>query len=500
MNKKNEPSVIKYLDGKKIVIDLNSEFGRTFKFAAIGMALVDQEGRWIIANNSLCKLLEYSQEELQKLTFQDITHPDDLEKDLEKVRKLYGKEIDSYQIEKRYITQSGRILWINLSGSAVWNEDGSFRYYIAQIQDITKEKEAVELLAEKESLFRGIFNSTFQFIGFLNTEGLVYEANQTALNFAGLKPEDVIGKNFWDCYWWQISPSTQKKLKKSIKKAAAGEFIQYEVEVWGRDRTPSTILFNLKPVFGESHEVIALIAEGRLIQDIVDARNALIRNNEELEQFTSIASHDLKEPLRMVKSFGQLLQRHYAGKLDEKGQQYIGFMLDAVGRMGLLIDDLLEYSRVGDELTGKEEINTQELIQEVLNLYTDLIEGKSAKIYFSELPKIRAKRVPMKLLFQNLIGNALKYQKIGELPLIKIVGEDKGSFWKFSISDNGIGIKEEYQKEVFKLFRRLHTNQEYKGSGMGLAICKKVVNQHKGEIWLESEVGRGSTVYFTLKK
>lgn len=186
----------------KPTIELNSEFGNTFQFAAIGMALVNQAGRWIAVNKSLCKILGYTEEELQSLTFQDITHPEDLEKDLEFAVQLFNRKIDSYQIEKRYIKKSGQPIWINLTGSAIWNEDGSFRYFIAQIQDISLRKEALDSLADRERLFRSIFNSTFQFIGFLDKNGVLQEANQTALDFAGIKLEDVAGKYFWDCYWW----------------------------------------------------------------------------------------------------------------------------------------------------------------------------------------------------------------------------------------------------------------------------------------------------------
>nr|WP_280956349.1 ATP-binding protein [Belliella baltica] len=365
--------------------------------------------------------------------------------------------------------------------------------------DITEIKKSTKENEEFGLKFKGIFDSTFQFIGFLSPDGTLLEANQTAMNFAGLEASDLIGKKFWDCYWWTISKETQETLKLNIERAAKGEFVQYEVEVLGKNST-TTILFNLKPLFNSTGEVIAIIPEGRPIQEIVDARNALLHKNEELERFASVASHDLKEPLRMISSFMTLFQKNYGDLLDEKAKKYIHFSVDAASRMTILINDLLNYAKVGSEEAPIELIKTNEMLEKIVPLFHASLEEQNGKIIIEELPDILAKTTPIKMLFQNLIGNALKYQKPDSSPLIKISGKENSESWEFCVQDNGIGIAPQYFEEIFQMFKRLHTKEEYAGTGMGLATCNKIVKQHGGEIWVESEEGKGSHFYFTIKK
>jgi PAS domain S-box-containing protein len=476
------------------------EFKASFDHAAIGMALVNDAGKWIRVNSSLCKMLEYAPEELMNLTFQEITHPEDLFSDLELAKRLRNREIESYTLEKRYFTKSGEIVWVNLNGTAVWEKDGGFRHFIAQIENITTRKKYLEELHISERKFKGIFNSTFQFIGFLEPDGTLVEANQTALDFAALKPEDVVGKKFWDCYWWQISTETQHQLQKAIQRSAQGEFVQYEVAVWDRDKNPVTILFNLKPLRGEEGQVIAIIPEGRLIQDIVDARKSLQEKNLELERFASVASHDLKEPLRMVISFLQLLQRRYEGQLDEKGQQYIHLAVDASKRMNSLISELLDFSRLGTEDTPFEWVESAEVVQQLQGYFNPILLDSHGVIQSEGLPKVYVKKVPFELLLRNLIGNSLKYRKEEVAPQVYLKAKSHPRYWEFSVQDNGIGFDPAHASSIFQMFQRLHTQQEYGGTGMGLAICKRIVEQHQGEIWAESIPGEGSVFRFTIRK
>ncbi|MFN3800719.1 ATP-binding protein [Belliella pelovolcani] len=354
-------------------------------------------------------------------------------------------------------------------------------------------------LEELANKFSGIFNSTFQFIGFLSPEGILLEANQTAMDFAGLYKEDLIGKPFWECYWWTINEETQNYLKENIKRAAKGEFIQYEVEVLGKDSTV-TIHFNLKPLFDDQGKVIAIIPEGRPIQDIVEARKALEMKNQELERFAHIASHDLKEPLKMVHSFMGLMEKNYAAQLDEKARKYIHFALDATQRMTVLINDILEYAKIGGESTPFQKVDSNQLLDEIIPLFQAELEEKNGKIQFQNLPTINVQRTPLKLLFQNLINNGLKYQNHSNSPIITISAVEQPEFWRFCVADNGIGIPEKYFKEIFSMFKRLHSKEEFTGTGMGLSTCSKIVQQHGGEIWVESEEGKGSKFFFTIKK
>ena len=232
-------------------------------------------------------------------------------------------------------------------------------------------------------------------------------------------------------------------------------------------------------------------------EQIQEQNQQLENSNLELRQFAYIASHDLKEPLRTISSYTSLLDRRYKKDLDQDAQEFMGFVTDAVKRMYALLDDLLAYSRVGSQHQSKNWINTKEVVDTVVGILQPTIHQKNAKIHIHFLPTVKASQVQMQQLFQNLISNALKFQTHSN-PEVWIDCKKKGKLYTFSIKDNGIGIDPDYQQKIFEMFRRLHTKEEYEGTGIGLATCRKIVEQHGGQIWGESEIGKGSTFFFTL--
>jgi light-regulated signal transduction histidine kinase (bacteriophytochrome) len=313
--------------------------------------------------------------------------------------------------------------------------------------------------------------------------------------------EDIVGKKVWNTFWWTISTAVQDQLKEAVEKAAQGKTIKYEVAVWDKHKNPTSILFNLKPLLNpHTNHVEAIIAEGRPIQEIVDARTALLNKNEELKTFATVAAHDLREPIRAISSFMKLLKGKYGNSTDAKGMQFINHSIDAAERMNNLIVDLLERARIGTDEVRFEKINTGKLIQEILALQESVILEKNAEIIYSELPDITGQKTTIRLLFQNMISNALKYSNKSDAPLIEISAKRSGNFEEFKIKDNGIGIDPQNHEKVFMMFRRLHARYEYAGTGRGLATCKKIVKHHGGEIWIEGELGKGTTFYFTLPK
>ena len=223
-------------------------------------------------------------------------------------------------------------------------------------------------------------------------------------------------------------------------------------------------------------------------------------SNEELEQFAYVASHDLQEPLRMVTSFLTQLDKKYGTLLDEKGKKYIDFAVDGAKRMRQIILDLLDYSRAGRTMHDMENIDLNELIRGIKILFRKEIEEKKAVILSNELPLLTGYSAPLRQVFQNLIGNALKYCKQDTPVHIKISVNELTDHWQFSVADNGIGIDKEYFDRIFVIFQRLHNKDEYSGTGLGLAITKKIIENMGGKIWLSSEEGKGSTFYFTILK
>jgi PAS domain S-box-containing protein len=368
------------------LVQSQNQFRSAFEFSAIGMALADLNGKLFKVNNSLCKMIGYSETELLTHTFQDITHPNDLETDLHLFRDLINGHITDYQMAKRYIHKNEQIVWALLAVSVVRDQDGNILHFIKQIQDISELKE------------------------------------------------------------------NENELK-------------------------------------------------NLNQQVNEANSLLHHKNKELLQFAHVASHDLQEPLRMVTGFLSRLKKNYDPVLDEEAKKYIDFAIDGATRMRLLITEILDYSAFNiDDSTSLTKIDLNQVVQYVLEVNQSIVEEKNAKIEIATLPVIIADNTAIQRLFSNLITNAIKYQPAGQQPVIKIHVEDKYNYWQFSVEDNGIGIEAKNLDKIFNLFQRLHRKEQYPGTGIGLAICKKIVNNLKGEIWAASTIGVGTVFYFTIPK
>jgi signal transduction histidine kinase len=231
--------------------------------------------------------------------------------------------------------------------------------------------------------------------------------------------------------------------------------------------------------------------------ELAERAKDLERSNMELQQFAYVASHDLQEPLRTISSFTQLLAKRYQDKLDEKAGEFIGFTVDGCKRMQTLINDLLAFSRVGTQGKPMEVVDCDQVVSRVLKSLRRAVDDSRAVITKEALPVVMADEVQLSQLFQNLIGNAMKFRG-REAPRIHISAESNGLGWKIVVRDNGIGISEEHKDRIFVIFQRLHTKKEYPGTGIGLAICKKIVERHGGKIWVEPSPGGGSTFCFTI--
>ena len=231
--------------------------------------------------------------------------------------------------------------------------------------------------------------------------------------------------------------------------------------------------------------------------ELKDANTNLLRSNRELEQFAYVASHDLQEPLRAINSYTQLLARKYQGNLDAKADKYIGYIVEGATRMQQLINDLLSFSRVGTKAKEFEAIACEAVLSKVLsNLRVAITESRSV-VTHDPLPTVMGDEIQLIQLFQNLIGNAIKFHR-EEPPRVHISAQQSKNEWVFSVRDNGIGMEAEYFDRIFTIFQRLHSKSEYPGTGIGLAVCKKIVERHGGRIWLESTLGVGTTFHFTI--
>jgi signal transduction histidine kinase len=235
-------------------------------------------------------------------------------------------------------------------------------------------------------------------------------------------------------------------------------------------------------------------------EDLRRSNEALRRANADLEQFAYSASHDLQEPLRNVAIYSQIIGKRYSKTIDDQGREYLKIVTDGARRMEMLVFDLLAYTQAGrDEQEALDEIDANVSLVNTLHNLSQAIIDAQAEVTSGVLPRLRMRKVHLEQIFQNLIGNAIKYRRPEVSPHIRISAETSGDHWRFSIEDNGIGINPEYRERIFGIFKRLHTNGQYSGTGIGLAICQRLVERYDGRIWVESQPGKGATFFFTIK-
>lgn len=361
-------------------------------------------------------------------------------------------------------------------------------------------QEQSEALAESEAKFRQLFEDSAD--AFLLIEGNRFvECNRAAFEMLGMKSQDTL----LNTHPSEISPPTQpdglsssEKAEQMIAIAIKRGSHRFEWIHRKEDGTDFPVEVLLTPIFQRGRHLIHVV--WRDITERKEAEDAIRLSNEELEQFAYVTSHDLQEPLRAVTSYLQLLEKRFGDRLESEGREYISFAVNGAKQMSHLIRDLLIYSRVGTRSLEPVAVDVGEILEIVRANLRASIEETGALVEVAPMPVILADDDQLIRLFQNLVGNAIKYAAPSRKPEIRIDAEKTGGIWMFRVQDNGIGIEPQYAGKIFIIFQRLHTQSDFEGTGIGLAICKKIVERHGGSIWFESEPGQGSTFAFTLKE
>jgi PAS domain S-box-containing protein len=374
----------------------------------------------------------------------------------------------------------------------------------AAIRDISVRKAAEQHLAQMESRYRGLLEAAPDAMVVVNQGGDIVLLNVQAEKQFGYRRDELLGQKVKNI----IPEGFAERLIADDARSAAEALAQQigtGIELSGRRKDGSKFPLELMLSPLESSEgtlVTAAIrdisvrkaAEADLLQNVQD----LNRSNQELEQFANIASHDLQEPLRMVVSYTQLLSRRYKGKLDADADEFIAYAVDGASRMQRLIQDLVAYSRVGSKAGNLRHISSEDALRQALQNLRGVIQDSGALVTHEPLPAVMADEIQLIQLFQNLVGNAIKYQNPG-IPRVQISAiRNGGKKWTFSVQDNGLGIEPKYFERIFGMFQRLHKREEFAGTGIGLAICKKIVERHGGRISVESQLGEGATFRFAL--
>ena len=501
---------------------------------------VDCEALVLSVNQFGAEQLGFTVHELVGQSVLKVFHEEDKESANLNIKRCVKNLGHLFHWELRKIRRDGRMIWVKETARAVKGTDGKITVLIV-CEDITEIKELenalretqdnLELkvderteelskcnirlesdiyeikriekaLRESEEKFRALAENSPDIISRLDKE-LRYKYINHGSHTLGLSSENLIGKKLEDIMpldriteiWTE---SAEKVLKTGKMQDMEFEFPSiHGLKVFHSYIIPEHDNGEIESFLVVSHDVTQ---RKQLEEELKETVKELRHSNEELKQFAYVASHDLQEPLRTITSFTQLIERRYKNKLDSDADEFMEYIVEAAKRMQTLINDLLNYSRVATMKKEFEIIDTGETLASVLNNLNSAIYENNAEIIYENLPKIMAEPGQIVQLFQNLIGNAIKFRKPGVPPKIhvKAIQDENKDEYVFSVQDNGIGMEPQYAERIFTIFQRLHTKEEYDGTGIGLAISKRVVERHGGKIWVESNLAKGSTFYFTI--
>jgi PAS domain S-box-containing protein len=492
-------------DAEKHLAQMEGRYRGLLEAAPDAMVVVNTAGEIVLLNVQAEKQLGYSRDELigQKVTniipegFAERLIADDLRSAADALAQQIGTGIELIARRK-----DGTEFPIEIMLSPLESAEGIL--VTAAIRDISVRRSAEEHLAQMEGRYRGLLEAAPDAMVVVNKAGEIVLLNVQAENQFGYHRDELVGQKMTNIVPEGFAERLIADALRSSEDALAQQ-IGTGIELTGRrkNRSEFPIEMMLSPL--ESAEGILVTAAIRDISkrkmaeaDLLHKVEELNRSNVELGQFAYIASHDLQEPLRMVASYTQLLSRRYKGKLDADADEFIAFAVDGAGRMQRLIQDLLAFSRVGTKGKDFLDISSEEALQRALINLRGAIEESGALITHDPLPAVLADEMQLVQLFQNLVGNAIKYQKPGTPRVHISAGKNGAKQWTFSVKDNGLGIDPQYFERIFGMFQRLHKREEFAGTGIGLAICKKIVERHGGTISVESKPGEGSTFRFAL--
>ena len=535
--------------------ELTDEIYRAmFENAGVGITRVDLNGALADANQKFCEMVGYSHSELFGRRLSEITHPDDYGQGAEFRSQLTRGSFKSASGEKRFLHKDGRIVWARRTMSIVNDGAGKPQYVISIVEDTTERKlvqqrQAIEhavtlLLADARSTAETmphVIQTLCENLGYAYGARWVIDPKECVLrsteswcvsdpavdefrrsSTASVETPGKAGglnRKVWatNAPVWIADVSQETTLRRrdaaieaglhsafAFSILVGGEFYGV-MEFFARETRPrdervleiaKTVSHQVGQFIGRNHAEAALCEAN---EQLTQKAQELARSNAELEQFAYVASHDLQEPLRMISSYTQLILRRYGDRFDSDGKEFMDFVVDGAARMKQLIEDLLAYSRVGTHGKDFEPTDCETVLQKACANVRAAIENNGAVITHDPMPKIDADDTQLVQLFQNLISNAIKFRG-DAAPSIHVRAKDQGDAWLFAVEDQGIGIEPQYFERIFMVFQRLHNKAEYPGTGIGLAICKKVVDRHGGQIWVESEPHHGSKFFFTLPK
>jgi PAS domain S-box-containing protein len=443
-------------------------------------------------------------EEMAGWGWQKVHHPDHVQRVVDKISQCFRNgEVweDTFPLRGR----DGNYRWFLSRAVPIRDSEGKVLRWFGTNTDISASREAEKHLAHMEGRYRGLLEAAPDAMVVVNQSGEIVLLNVQAEKQFGYSRDELVGQKVKNIIPEGFAERLIADGTRSAADALGQQQIGTGIELSGRRKDGSEFPLEIMLSPLESAEGILVTAA---IRDITERKKSeehlvkmvgdLKRSNEELQQFAYVSSHDLQEPLRMVASYTQLLARRYKGRLDSDADEFIAYAVDGCNRMQGLIQDLLAYSRAGTNVKALCEVSGEDALQGALTNLRITIEQSGAVVSHDSLPAIRTDETQLTQVFQNLVGNAIKYRS-AEVPRVHVsAAKNGGHEWIFSVRDNGLGIAPQYSERIFILFQRLHGRNEFEGTGIGLAICKKILERLGGRIWVESHPGKGSTFYFAL--
>ncbi len=477
---------------------VEERFQKIFSLISDIFCIADIDGYFRLINPAARDILGYGEEELLQKPFLEFVHPEDRESTKRVIEEKLEKGATVLHFQNRYLCKDGSFKWLEWTSHPMVDQGITF----AVARDCTDRLKLEATIRESELWMRSIFNSLEEGVLVLSPEGRLINANGAAEEIFGYARDELadipmerlhVDRDHFAAFG--------KKIEEAFGRGVAAEF-EFQArrkngEVFPTEHTVSLLKDDEGTPIGMVSVVRDITERKRAEKALRETVGELKRSNTELEQFAYVASHDLQEPLRAVAGFLQLLQARYADRLDEKGLHYIDRSVKAAHRMQNLILDLLTLSRVSTRGASFTSTDLNLVVRETVENLRPAVQEKAAEITWGDLPAPAVDGQQIQSLFQNLILNALKYNRSPK-PTVAIDCRDQGDVFRFSVTDNGIGIDPKFHDKIFMVFQRLHTEREIPGTGLGLALCRKIVERHGGTIWVESAPGRGSTFHFTL--
>ena len=490
---------------KKIEDELrekNTQFRAILNQSFQFMGLLDPQGILLDVNKLALEFIGFEAKDVLNKPFWETpwwTHSKEQQDKLkDAIRKVAAGE-KVIHFEATHIAKDGSLHYVDFLLRSVQDNDGKAVYLVPEGHDITEHKKIEDELREKNTKFQAILDQSFQFMGLLDLQGTLIEANKAALKFIGLEAKDVLNKPFWETPWWTHSKEQQDKLKDAIRKVAAGEkVIHFEATHIAKDGSLHYVDFLLRSVQDNDGKVVYLVPEGHDITLHKRYQQSLQENIKIKSDFTNMVSHELRTPLSVLKESLALILDGLVGKVNPEQKEMLEVAKKNVDRLSRLINEILSFQKLesGKMIFAKEENDINELLKEAGNTILPALQKKGLELIFTlddQLPKLLFDRDKISEVLLNLLDNAVKFTEKGK---ITILSDRKNHSIHVAIQDTGIGIKKEHIEELFQEYKQLKRIPG--GTGLGLVICKKIIDAHRGKIWVESVFGEGTTVHFCL--